>query len=433
MYKLPKGTYDVLPAEIKKWQRIENFLHRIMSLYNYDEIRTPIFEESAVFHRNADDSSDVVNKETYDFIDRGKRSMTLRPEGTAGVIRSFIENKMYAQNSLTRLYYIGPQFRYENPQKGRFRQFSQFGFEAIGSDSPELDAEVISLTYNIITRLQIPNTKVKINSLGDKASRDNYREVLVSYFKGFITHLCSDCLKRLEKNPLRLLDCKSCRKENFFSNVPLINDYLSVEAKKRFQIVLENLDAIGIKYEIDNFLVRGLDYYAHTVFEIETEEALGSQNVLGGGGHYDRLVSDLKGPALKGIGVAFGMERLLLVMDYYKLIELPEAFVHFYLLPLGDEAKRKASELLNSLRMGGLICETDYNNRSFKANLNNADKLNSRFIGILGSDELNNNEITIKNQKTKTQEKVSLDVLYNYLKQAFSQQHSCNSCRKDKQ
>ena len=313
MITKPRGTYDVLPEETKKWVKLENYLRKVSLLYNYKEIRTPMFEASEVFHRNQDDSSDMVNKETYDFLDRGNRKMTLRPEQTAPIVRAYIENKIYGDNNQHKLFYIGPNFRYENPQKGRFRQFSQFGVEALNSSSPYLDAEVIAFAVTIFKGLGLKNVKVKLNSLGDEESRNNYRDALKEYFKDELVNLCSDCKNRYEKNPLRILDCKVDKDKEIMKNVIRIKDYLNETSKNHFQSVLETLDNMNIEYVIDDYLVRGLDYYSHTVFEIEADiEGFGSQNVLGAGGRYDKLVSDLGGPVTPAVGFAFGLERLLL-------------------------------------------------------------------------------------------------------------------------
>lgn len=412
----PKGTYDVLPNEAIKWQYLEEKIKEVCKKYNFKEIRTPIFEESNLFHRGIGDESDIVTKETYDFMDRGNRNITLRPEGTAGVIRSYVENKLYINQNVTKLYYMGPIFRYERPQKGRYRQFNQFGVEAIGSNSPNLDVEVISFACDVLKAIGLKGVKVKINSIGDKESRNIYRKELVKHFSKYKDCLCGDCLNRLEKNPLRILDCKIDSDKDFFKEAPKINDYLNSQSKGHFEEVLKGLENLGISYEISPNLVRGLDYYSHTVFEIEAEvEGFGSQNVIGGGGRYDDLVSDLEGPSTPAIGMAFGVDRLLIAMEYEGLFNNLSDDLDCYLITLGDNAKLKGMQVIANLRNNGLSCETDFMNKGIKAQFKQADLNKAKFTLILGDDEINNGLINVKNNANDLQEAVKLNELVKYL------------------
>ncbi|MDE7095827.1 MAG: histidine--tRNA ligase, partial [Anaeroplasmataceae bacterium] len=415
MISKPKGTYDVLPDEVKAWTKLESTIRKICQIFNYKEIRTPIFESSQTFHRDVNDTSDMVTKETYDFKDRSDRLITLRPEGTAGTVRAYIENKLYALNPIEKLFYMGPMFRYERPQKGRTRQFSQFGVEALGSNSPTIDAEVIALGATLIKALGLTNVKVKLNTLGDQESRQAYKKVLVEYFKNHTDELCSDCLNRLEKNPLRILDCKVDRDKEFFKNAPKINDYLTESSKEHFNQVLNSLKGMNIAYEVDSSLVRGLDYYSHTVFEFEVDiPEFGAQNVLGGGGRYDSLVKDLGGPETPGVGMGFGMERLLLACEYAgKKLATPD-FVHVYFIALGEAAKQAVLREMQVCRLGGLYCDMDHLGRGLKAQFKAADTNRAMFTCILGDNELAENKINIKDNTTDVQETISLFEIYPY-------------------
>ena len=429
----PKGTYDVLPSDVWKWNRLEGTIKKVCKLYNFQEVRTPIFESSELFHRTVGETSDLVKKETYDFEDRGGRMNTLRPEGTAGVARAYIENKMYADGSVQKLFYMGPMFRYERQQKGRYRQFSQFGVEAIGSSSPLMDVEVILFAATTLRALGLKGVKVKINSIGDEESRDRYREALVEYFSKYQEDLCGDCKLRLEKNPLRILDCKVDNKKEYFANAPKISDYLNEASKEHFNKVIEALKEVGLPYEINPNLVRGLDYYCHTVFELEAEiEGFGSQNVLGGGGRYDKLVSDLEGPKTPCVGMAFGMDRLILAMEAEGLLRNNNEYIHLYLISLGDKARVVAERLLYTMRLGGLMCEADYQNKGLKGQFKQADKYNAKFTAILGDSELENFVINVKNNETDEQETIGLNDLYKHIISYMQSktQSPCSTCNK---
>ena len=416
MITKPKGTYDILPDESPKWAKLEDTIRKICKLFNYKEIRTPIFESSDVFHRDQNDTSDMVTKETYDFKDRSDRGITLRPEGTAGVARAFVENKLYVENPVSKLFYMGPMFRYERPQKGRNRQFNQFGVEALGSDSPLIDVEVISLGATLIRALGLKDVTVKINSLGDEESRSAYKNVLINHFSKYKDQLCSDCLNRLEKNPLRILDCKVDRDKDFFKTAPKINEYLNDYSKNRFKQVLDGLNLLDLKYVVDDNLVRGLDYYSHTVFELEVNvPEFGAQNVIGAGGRYDNLISDLGGPKTPGVGMAFGVERLLLATDLNgKKLAKPDE-IHAYIIALGEKAQMEAIRINNVLRIGGLSTDMDYLSGSLKSKFKKADKNNAKFTLILGDNELEKGEINIKNNETDEQETIRIIDVYAYI------------------
>lgn len=403
MITKPKGTYDIYGDEGKKWQYVSRVVDEVMERYNYGFIRTPIFESTELFHRGVGDTTDIVSKETYDFMDRGERNMTLRPEGTAGVVRSFIENKMYGDAiQPVKLYYNGTMYRYERPQSGRDRELTQFGVEVLGSSDPAMDAEVISVAVNIFKMLGLKGVKVKINSLGDTESRNAYRDALVEYFKPHMSELCPDCNERLNKNPLRILDCKFDANLDVIKNAPTILDYLNEDSKNRFEDVQNYLEVLDIDYEVDPKIVRGLDYYCHTVFEIEaTVEGFGSNNVLAGGGRYDTLVSNLGGPETPGIGFACGLGRLINALNLEN-IELPinkglDAFV----LYVNNAEKEYAMALTQDLRINGFRVETDTMGRSLKGQFKQADRLNPKFLIILNSDDLVAGEIQVKDNLTK--------------------------------
>ena len=429
MIAKPKGTYDVLPQESKEWQKLEDAIRKICKLYNYKEIRTPIFESSDVFHRDQNDTSDMVTKETYDFKDRSDRGITLRPEGTAGVARAFVENKLYVDNPVSKLFYMGPMFRYERPQKGRNRQFNQFGVEALGSDSAYIDAEVIALGASLIRALGLKDVTVKINSLGDEKSRSAYKEVLVKHFSKYQDCLCEDCKNRLIKNPLRILDCKVDKDQEFFKTAPKINEYLNQESKDRFKKVLDSLDSMDLKYVIDDNLVRGLDYYCHTVFELEVNvPEFGAQNVIGAGGRYNKLISDLGGPLTPGVGMAFGMERLLLATNFAGKKLAGEDSIHAYFIALGEAAEKEALKIMNACRIGGLSCEMDYLNGSLKSQFKKADKNNARFTIIFGENELAEMKCNIKDNLTDEQETISLLEVYTYILTKLNKANACSTC-----
>ena len=417
MIQRPKGTNDIYGREAKIWKYVETVIDQVMEKYNYNYIRTPIFESSELFHRGIGETTDIVTKETYDFIDRGKRHLSLRPEGTAGVCRSYIENKMYGDAAQPiKVYYNGTMYRYERPQSGRDRELTQFGMEILGSDDPLSDAEIISAAVNLYKLLGLKEIKVNINSLGDTASRNNYREALIEYFRPHIDEFCDDCKERFMKNPLRILDCKVDADNEILKNAPKTVDYLNEESKERFSKVKDYLDIMQIDYEVNPSIVRGLDYYSHTVFEIEAKVAgFGSNNVIGAGGRYNNLVKELGGPETPCIGFASGIGRLVMALELEK-VKLPIVdYVDLFLMYVNEDEKKYALYLAQELRMAGFIVETEYTNRGLKGQFKQADRLNSKFIAILNSEDLTNNEVKIKNNKTKEEEIISLDVLIYYL------------------
>ncbi len=417
MIQRPKGTNDIYGREAKIWKCVEAAIDQVMEKYNYNYIRTPIFESSELFHRGIGATTDIVTKETYDFVDRGDRHLSLRPEGTAGVCRSYIENKMYGDaNQPVKVYYNGTMYRYERPQSGRDRELTQFGMEILGSDDPLSDAEIISAAVNIYKLLGLKEIKVNINSLGDTASRNTYREALVEYFRPHIDEFCDDCKERFLKNPLRILDCKVDADNEILKNAPKTIDYLNEESKERFEKVKDYLDIMQIDYEINPSIVRGLDYYNHTVFEIEAKvKGFGANNVIGGGGRYNGLVKELGGPETPCIGFASGIGRLVMALELEQA-KLPIVdSIDLFLMYVNEDEKKYAVYLTQELRMAGFIVETEYTGRSLKGQFKQADRLNSKFLVILNSEDLNNNEVKVKNNKTKEEEIISLDALIYYL------------------
>lgn len=413
MIQKPKGTYDVFDKKGKTILEIEKLIKVLMEKYNYNYVRTPIFESSELFHRGVGDTTDIVTKETYDFIDRGERNMTLRPEGTAGVVRSYIENKMYANSGTTKTWYYGPMYRYERPQSGRFREFYQFGVEVFGSNSPLIDAEVISIPVNLYKLLGLKGIKVNINSLGDIESRNNYREALKKYFEPHLELLCDDCKERFNKNPLRIIDCKYDDKLDIIKNAPRIIDYLNEESKKHFEEVQKYLDAMGIEYEVNPNIVRGLDYYTHTVFEVEASvEGFGAQNVLCGGGRYDNLVETIGGPSTPGVGFALGLERLLTALEFENIDLVDENNLDIFIIPM--DTNEYSISLGNILRMNGFNVEVDFNSRKIGNSFKQADRLGAKYIIIIGEDEVNNKVLTIKDNKTKEEYKIEEDKLIDF-------------------
>lgn len=417
MIQKPKGTQDVYGNYGKNLLYIEQILQALMEKYNYEYFRTPIFESSELFHRGVGETTDIVSKETYDFVDRGKRNLTLRPEGTAGIVRSFIENKLYSRADLpVKAWYFGPMYRYERPQSGRYREFNQFGIEVFGSSDPIMDAEIISIIVNFYKLLGLKGIKVNINSLGDKISRDNYHQAITEYFKPHIANMCVDCQNRFEKNPLRILDCKIDHNLDVMKKAPKMIDYLTPESKEHFEKVKRYLTALNIEYDVDPNLVRGLDYYTNTVFEIEADiKGFGNQNVLCGGGRYDNLVVNLGGPQTPGVGVAIGIERLMQALELEGIDLGSEGNIDTYIIPLSDMEKEYCLSLVQEIRMNGFKADMDYLNRNLKSNFKQADRLNSKFIIIIGETEINNDILTIKNNQTKEEYKIKREEIIEFL------------------
>ncbi|WP_102274450.1 histidine--tRNA ligase [Cytobacillus massiliigabonensis] len=409
--RLPRGTQDILPGEIEKWHLIEEKARELCAKFQYREIRTPIFEHTELFLRSVGDTTDIVQKEMYTFEDRGERSLTLRPEGTAAVVRSFVEHKMFGDaNQPVKLYYMGPMFRYERPQAGRYRQFVQFGVEAIGSADPAIDAEVIAVAMSLYQSLGLKKLKLVINSLGDKESRAAHRDALINHFIPRIGEFCTDCQNRLEKNPMRILDCKQDRDHELMASAPSIIDYLNEGSKHYFEKVQQYLKDLNIAFEVDSNLVRGLDYYTHTAFEIMSDaEGFGAITTLCGGGRYNGLTEEIGGPEAPGIGFAMSIERFIAALDAEK-VELPiDKGIDCYLVSLGEEAKDYTVGLLHKLRLAGFSAERDYLDRKIKAQFKAADRAKAKYVAVLGEDELKANKINLKSMDTGEQTELDLE------------------------
>ncbi|MBQ4253399.1 MAG: histidine--tRNA ligase [Erysipelotrichaceae bacterium] len=408
-YQVPRGTQDIYGSDVSKWNQVEKKIRQIAERYGYREIRTPMFEATEVF-AGENDSSDMVNKEMYTFTDNGNRSLTLRPEGTKGIIRSFVEHKMYGNSAdfPIKLFYIGPMFRYDRPQKGRYRQFHQFGIEAIGVKSALLDVETIALGYEITKSFGIENVRILINSLGDNESRANYRNALRKHFEPYLGELCEDCRRRYQQNPLRILDCKVDVGHPSFESAPLIQDYLNEPSRQYFETVLKGLDDLGIPYQVQPRLVRGLDYYTNTVYEAVPYDDNGQQATVYGGGQYDGLVESFGGGDLCGVGFGMGIERLITLAEEKGNLRPQEDECDVYVISLGDVGTY-ASRITNELRKAGCRVEMDYQNRSLKAQFKSCDRLKVKAIIIVGSDEVHNGTLQLKDTVNKTQETISFD------------------------
>lgn len=406
MITKPKGCYDLTDESALKYQKIVSVVNAYTKIYNYKYIRTPLFESSDLFKRSVGESADIVQKETYDFTDRGGRNFTLRPEGTAGVVRNFIEEKLYGnQSSVVKKYYVGTMYRYERPGLGRNREFTQFGVECMGSDDPLMDAEVISLSYNILKELGLDVT-VKINNLGSLKDRENYKKALVDYLKPHINDLCEDCQNRININPLRILDCKVDDESEILKNAPSILDYQSKESEERFNKVLSYLDYLDVDYEVDNTLVRGLDYYDYMVYELKLNDSL----ALGGGGRYNHLVSTLGGPEVPCVGFACGIERII-----NEMADIKNDNLDVYIMCVNDEEKMKANILTQDLRLNNIMCETNLLNKSLKAQFKEADNMGAKNLIILNSEDLSKGLITVKDNVTKEEVKVPEDEIIDYI------------------
>ncbi|HFI0393275.1 TPA: histidine--tRNA ligase [Streptococcus suis] len=408
----PKGTQDLLPQDTAKWQYVENFTRNIFKQYNYAEIRTPIFEHYEVISRSVGDTTDIVTKEMYDFYDKGDRHITLRPEGTAPVVRSYVENKLFAPEvqKPAKFYYMGPMFRYERPQAGRLRQFHQIGVECFGSSNPATDVETIAMAYHFFEELGIQNIRLHLNSLGNPESRAAYRQALIDYLTPFKDQLSKDSQRRLEENPLRVLDSKEKEDKVAVENAPSILDYLDEESTAHFEAVKSMLDSLGIAYTIDTNMVRGLDYYNHTIFEFMTEVG-GNDLTICAGGRYDGLVTYFGGPETPAFGFGMGIERLILVLEKQG-IELPlDTQLDVYIAVLGQEANGGALELVQAIRKQGFRAERDYLDRKLKAQFKSADVFGAKTIITLGGSELESGQVVVKNNQTRSQVETNLETL----------------------
>ncbi len=416
MITAPKGTKDILPDKSGKWQYIEKTAREVASLFNAKEIRTPTFEHTEVFLRGIGETTDIVNKEMYTFNDKGDRSITLKPEGTAGVARAFVENGLFNQALPQKLYYITQCFRYERPQAGRLREFHQFGIEFLGAKGADTDAEVILLAKTLLDKLGVKNISLYINSIGCPECRQKYSQALKDYLKQNLDNLCPLCKERMEKNPLRVLDCKNeeCKKIN--ANAPVILDYICDDCKTHFEKVQSLLTLAGVDYKVNAGIVRGLDYYTKTVFEFVSDN-IGAQGTVCGGGRYDGLIGQFGGNDVPGIGFAVGIERLLMLLENTG-VEIPDNnSVKLYIAPMGEKEAQKAFEIASELRNKGVSCDVDHMNRGIKAQFKYADKIGAEYVAVIGSNELENNRVNLKNMKDGTEKQIALsDIVEQIIK-----------------
>ena len=405
-YQRPKGTNDILPGESEKWQTIEQTARKLFNQYQFHEIRTPIFEHIEVISRSVGDTTDIVTKEMYDFHDKGDRHITLRPEGTAPIFRSFVENKLFGPEHQKpyKVYYMGPMFRYERPQKGRLRQFHQIGVEVFGSDNPATDVETMAMALQFFRELGIKDLRLVINSLGDQETRTSYRQALIDYLTPFKEQLSADSNRRLLENPLRVLDSKDEKDKAVVAGAPSILDYLSETAQKHFEAVTKMLDALNIAYEIDSNMVRGLDYYTHTIFEIMSDDPkMGAQSTICAGGRYNQLVAELGGPETAGFGFAMGFERLLMILEAQGITLAAQKPLNAYVVSLGEATNIEALQIVQSIRQAGFSAERDVMNRKAKAQFKTADKLNAQLVLTIGETELANGVVNVKNLATRVE------------------------------
>ncbi|MEG0086734.1 MAG: histidine--tRNA ligase [Niameybacter sp.] len=417
--KAPRGTKDITPKDSYKWNYVENKFREICGLYGYEEIRTPIFEHTELFKRSVGDTTDVVQKEMYSFQDKGERDITLKPEGTAGVIRAFIENKLYSEAQPTKLFYIIPCFRYERPQAGRQRQFHQFGVEMFGSDAPTADAEIISIGYELLKRIGLTKVELHINSLGDRECRQKYNEALKAFLETKKEGLCPLCNERREKNPLRVLDCKNPNCQGMFEDAPTVLDTLGEGCMAHFNKVQELLTAMGIPFVVDPKIVRGLDYYTKTVFEFVSND-IGSQGTVCGGGRYNGLIEEIGGKPTPAVGFGAGMERLILAKEAENGNTLPQATRDLFLGYRGDDATVIAYKLITQLRAAGISAESDHLQRSVKAQMKFANKIGAKYSAIIGESEMENQVINLKNMENGETREVAFSDLVAVMQEELS-------------
>lgn len=404
-FQASKGTYDVMPDQVHLWQHIESVIREQARLYGFKEIRTPVFEDTALFVKGTGDTTDIVQKEMYTFTDKGQRSITLRPEGTPPVLRALIEHNSLKEQPCVKVFYLAPMFRYERPQAGRMRQHTQFGAEVIGTDSPVADVEVISLLFFTLQKLGLSGLSLRLNSLGCSQCRPLYRQKLMDHFKPMLPEICDNCKERYERNPLRILDCKIDQEK--FKDAPEMKDFLCGDCKTHFQTVQDRLKDIEIPFTLDKNLVRGLDYYTRTAFEVVSSH-LGAQDALGGGGRYDGLMEELGGSPAPGVGFGSGLERYVLALKNQGVNLPPEKRPDVYIATLGDEAVKKGSLLCSQLRQKGLVCEQELLGRSLKAQMREAGRLNARYVALIGEDEIKKGAVTLKDMDGHSQTEVPL-------------------------
>ena len=425
-YQRPKGTADILPGESAQWEAVEKLAREIFARYGYRGIRTPIFENYNIFARSAGETSDVVTKEMYDFKDKGDRHVALRPEGTAGVVRAYVENKLYGPeyNKPYKVYYMGPMFRYERPQSGRQREFHQIGVEAFGSDNPAVDVEVITMALRLFKQLGLTGLRVAINTLGDQKTRDTYRQALIDYLKPHYDELSEDSQERLEKNPLRVLDSKDPRDKQFVDDAPSILDYLTDDAQKHFALVKKMLDELNIDYTVDPTMVRGLDYYNHTIFEVMVQaKSLGQgYTTICGGGRYSGLVEELGGPDTPGVGFGIGLERLMLLLNEERLLKKADPDLDVYVVGIGESTNVASFKLVEAARDAGFVAERDYLNRKPKAQFKTAAKENAKVVLTIGQKELESNTVHFKVMATGEETTLPLDQVFADFKAVYQEQ-----------
>lgn len=421
MFNLVKGTRDIILEDAQKFTYVENLLSKIAEIYGFNEFRTPIMEYTELFSRSTGESSDVVRKEMYTFLDKGNRSITLRPEVTAGVVRSMVNAKLFAdQDFPVKAYYVGPNFRYERPQQGRYRQFNQFGIECVGVNSSFRDLEAIMLGYNCLKMLGFNNVSIEINSLGDASTQENYRKALKTYYQDNLDNMCDDCKERFNINVLRILDCKVEKDIEINKKAPSITDFYSDEAKENFNAVIKYLEENNVKYHINNSLVRGLDYYTGIVFEYQYTSSKGKNyGALGGGGHYGNLSKEIGGPDIEGVGFAFGIDRLVSVMEDDGIFNNLCLSLDCYVMPLGKESESFAYNLAEYLRGNGYSTDVCLEHKGLSQMFKKALRRNAKYAIILGEDEINNKNVKLKNLKTEEQITVNLDNLIEQLDDLF--------------
>ena len=411
----PRGTKDILPDTVGDWNYVEGEIRELCRRFGYSEIRTPIFEHTELFQRGIGEGTDVVDKEMYTFTDRGERSITLRPENTASAVRAYLQNKLYAQSNLVKLFYIGSMFRYDRPQAGRMREFHQFGVEALGEANPAVDAEVILLAMNLLEGLGLKDLELSINSVGCPKCRSKYRTMLQDFFRDKLEDLCEDCRSRFERSPLRILDCKKDSDKPYMADAPKITDCLCEECAEHFAKLKELLTSAGISFTHDPRLVRGLDYYTKTAFEIKYPP-LGAQSAVAGGGRYDGLIEEMGGNPTPAVGFATGLERLLLALESQNLLPEKNRSVDAYVVALGETAQAEGFKLLNSLRQQGLSAAMDFAGRSMKAQMKQANKLGAKFSVILGEDEISEGVVMLRSMEDSSQTKVPMNQVAEKIK-----------------
>lgn len=416
MINIPKGTKDVLPNQSYKWQYIEETAREVARAFNFKEVRTPVFEHTELFQRGVGETTDVVNKEMYTFEDKGGRSITLKPEGTAGVVRLFLENGLASSPLPVKAYYITPAFRYERPQAGRLREFHQFGLEVFGSASPETDAEVILAAFSFLNKLGLKGVKLQLNSIGCPICRNQYNTALKNYFRPHLDEMCPTCRSRFDKNPLRILDCKEEGCKKYTSGAPEILDYLCDDCKNHFEKVKSLLDSAGVEYTVNSRIVRGLDYYTKTVFEFVSTE-IGAQGTVCGGGRYDGLIGQLGGNPLPAIGFAAGIERILLLMENTSAGFPEEQKPLIYIAGMDETSRNLAFKTALELRGNGVCAEVDHMGRSVKAQFKYADKISAKFVAVIGENEVKTKTVNLKKMSDGTSKEVKIEDLSKYLLQ----------------